>query len=230
MAARYALYYAPAARSELWMRGCRWLGRDPERDEALEQPSVPGFDPVRIAALTDSARRYGVHATLKPPFRLRAGCGEADLERAIAALARTQRRFMLPPLQVERLDGFLALVPHGEHADLLRLARCCVTQLDALRQPPDGAELARRRAAGLSARQEELLSCWGYPHVLEEFRFHLTLTERLDAQDDAHLRPWLCAWFAPARSATLAVEDLALYVEDTPGKPFRLVRRYRLDG
>jgi len=230
MKARYALYYAPAAHSELWTRGCRWLGRDPERDEALEQPSVPDFGPARIAALTASARTYGFHATLKPPFRLHRGCSEADLERAIAALARTQRRFVLPPLQVERLDGFLALVPDGESVGLSRLARCCVTQLDALRQPPDEAELERRRAAGLSARQEELLRCWGYPYVLEDFRFHLTLTERLGAQDDAHLRPWLCAWFAPARSTTLMVEDLALYVQDAPGMPFRLARRYRLDG
>ncbi len=40
-------------------------------------------------------------------------------------------------------------------------------------------ELQRRRAANLTPRQEFLLMHWGYPYVLDEFRFHMTLTRRL---------------------------------------------------
>ena len=49
-------------------------------------------------------------------------------------------------------------------------------------RPPGAAELERRRKAGLSAAQEKMLLRWGYPYVLDEFRFHLTLTGRLQPE------------------------------------------------
>jgi len=230
MAARYAVYYAPPADSELWRLGCRWLGRDPQRGEILEQPAVQGMDAARIAALTASPRTYGFHATLKPPFRLREGCVADDLDRALAAVSRTQRPFTLPRLQLARLGGFLALTPVDADEALRDLAQRCVVELDGLRHPPDEDELLRRRSAGLSERQERLLERWGYPYVLEEFRFHLTLTDRVSVADGARLSTWLDAWFAAAREQTLAVEDVSLYVQPASREPFQLLRRYRLAG
>jgi len=228
MAARYAVYYAPPAESELWKLGCRWLGRDPQRGEILEQPVVQGMDAARIAALTASPRTYGFHATLKPPFQLREHCDADDLERALTALARTQRPFALPRLQLSRLGGFLALTPVGAHEALSNLAQRCVVELDGLRRFPDEEELLRRRSAGLTDRQERLLARWGYPYVLEEFRFHLTLTDRVSEPDAARLAAWLDSWFAPALAQTLAVEDVSLYVQPALREPFKLLRRYRL--
>jgi putative phosphonate metabolism protein len=230
MGARYAVYYAPPAHSELWRLGCRWLGRDPQRGENLEQPAVQGMDAARIAALTAAPRSYGFHATLKPPFRLREDCVADDLDRALSALSRTQRPFALPPLQLERLGGFLALTPVNADQALRDLAQRCVIELDGLRHPPDEDELLRRRSAGLSERQERLLARWGYPYVLEEFRFHLSLTERVSDPDAARLSAWLDAWFAAALVQPLAVEDVSLYVQPASREPFQLLRRYRLAG
>jgi len=230
MAARYAVYYAPPADSELWKLGCRWLGRDPQRGEILEQPAVQGLDAARIAALTASPRTYGFHATLKPPFRLREGCDADDLDRALAALSRTQRPFALPRLQLARLGGFLALTPVDADEALRNLAQRCVVELDGLRRSPDEEELLRRRSAGLSAAQVRLLERWGYPYVLEEFRFHLTLTDRVSEPDAARLVAWLDSWFAAARIQTLAVEDVSLFVQPASREPFQLLRRYRLAG
>ncbi len=64
-----------------------------------------------------------------------------------------------------------------------RLAELCVKDLDRFRAPPVAAELARRRGAGLSLRQETLLARWGYPYVLDEVRFHMTLTARLAGEE-----------------------------------------------
>lgn len=230
MEARYAVYYAPPVGSELWAYGCRWLGRDPARDVALEQPSVPGWDATRLEALTASPRLYGFHATLKPPFRLADGARETDVDEALRALAQGLPAFALPPLRVSRLGGFLALTPRHPHDGLAALAAACVTGLDHLRRPPGQEELGRRRQAGLSAGQEALLARWGYPYVLEEFRFHLTLTGRIDDSEGEVLGDWLAKWFASALARSLAVEDISLYVQSGPGQPFRLLRRYRLDG
>ncbi len=228
MEPRYAVYYAPPAHGELWRLGCRWLGRDAARDEALEQPSVPGSEATRIFALTAAPRAYGLHATLKPPFRLRDGMDERNVDAALRALADGQRRFELPALRVTRLGGFLALSTAQTHAPTRTLADACVAQLDGLRRAPGEDELRRRRAAGLSARQEEMLVRWGYPYVFDEFRFHLTLTGPVAAEEGAVLAHWLAAWFAPALSMPQPVEDLALYVQSGPQLPFRLLRRYPL--
>src|SRR3546814_16854276 len=67
----------------------------------------------------------------------------------------------------------------------------CVRAFDRFRAPPSETALARRRAAGLSARQEANLQAWGYPYVMEDFRLHFTLTGRITdpAQPDILRRP-----------------------------------------
>ena len=108
------------------------------------------------------------------------------------------------------------------------LAADCVTAFERFRRPSVARELDRRRGAGLSARQDALLVRFGYPYVLDEFRFHITLTERLDPQDSTALKPWLEAHFAAALREPLAVEDLCLFVQERPDAPFRILRRFPL--
>jgi hypothetical protein len=54
------------------------------------------------------------------------------------------------------MGGFLALTPAYDLTVLERVASACVPDLDTFRAPVSGAELARRRKADLSARQEAL--------------------------------------------------------------------------
>src|SRR5512145_1583919 len=108
---RYAIYFAPSERSSLWRLGCGWLGRDAQRDCALEQPRLGGLAPARIAELTAAPRLYGFHATLKPPFALAAGRSADGLRAALAGFARLRAPFLLPPLEVGMLAGFIAMLP-----------------------------------------------------------------------------------------------------------------------
>src|SRR5690606_25636692 len=103
-------------------------------------------------------------------FRLADGRGEAELQAALEAFCATRRPVSIGRLVLADLKGFLALVPERQEAALEELAADCVTAFDGFRAPPGEAELARRRAAGLSARQDRYLHAWGYPYVLEEFR------------------------------------------------------------
>ena len=230
MSARYAIYYAPAQGSVLWQAGCRWLGRDPATRESLQQPAVPGWSAQRVHRITASARLYGLHATLNPPFRLAPGYDPEALDRALAAFARQRSPPAALQLSLAPLAGFLALQPLAPSAPLLDFAAACVTGFDAFRCPPEDGELVRRRAAGLSLRQDVLLLEFGYPYVLDQFRFHITLTDRLTPEDLACLQPWLAAYLTDALREPLTLSDICLFVQPAAAQPFRLLRRYPLQS
>jgi uncharacterized protein YchJ len=203
---RAALYWAPGLRDPLWRASCAWLGRDPETGAVCMQPDVPG-----IAELTAEPRRYGFHATLRPPMRLATGWDE--FREAAFAAARAVAPFRLPALEVADIGGFLALREAGPCPALRALADCCVTLTNKHRLAPGAEELARRRAAGLSPRQEALLQAWGYPYVMEEWFFHLTLTRRLGAGERAVVRAAAEAHFAPVLGVERWVEEIAIFTQ-----------------
>lgn len=218
---RVAVYYAPAPDDPLWRAACTWLGRDPETAADCRQPSIPG-----IADLTADPRRYGFHATLKPPMRLATAY---DLFLADAeALARTLPSFDLPALEVADIHGFLALREARPSPELHLLADACVTGLDHHRAPPDDAELARRGAAGLSPAQAANLTRWGYPHVLDTWFFHMTLTQRLTPDERARIQPAATAHFAAARAHPRRVDALTIFTQAAPGAPFLIAERLPL--
>lgn len=227
---RYAVYYAPAAGSPHAEFGAQWLGRD----ALLPGRSVPALEMGGIAAEArwaqcSSARRYGLHATLKPPFRLAESAILAELEPALQALAHAHAPFELP-VQVAPLSEFLAWRPLSADLRLNDLAADCVARLDGFRQPPDAAELARRRQAGLTPGQEALLQRWGYPHVMENFRFHLTLSDALPAQELAALHAALQRASSGLAQLPLQIDALCLFVEAAPGDDFQCLRRFPLLG
>lgn len=203
---RAALYWTPNLGDPLFAAGNAWLGRDPETGATLPQPDVPG-----IAALTADARRYGFHATLRAPMRLRAAWPE--LLDATARIAASQRPFVLPRLQLASVDGFLALTLSAPCPAMDALARACVQGTEAVRAPLNEFELARRRAAPLTARQEELLAAWGYPYVMEEFSFHMTLSDRLNEAQLRALWPVAEAHFAASLAMPRMVEEIAVFTQ-----------------
>lgn len=227
---RLALYWAPPVGSALATIGAAWLGRDATGARLGDRPVLQGFDAERLAQLTEAPRHYGLHATLKPPFSLAEGSDEAQLGAAIDAAARQIAPFMMPPLLLRLLDGFLALVPAAPCPALDDLAARCVADFDGFRRPASAAELARRRASGLSPRQDENLLRWGYPYVFEDFRFHVTLTGRLDPAEAERLQPLLARLFAPAIGIPFEVNDVTLFVQDEAALPFYQRWRFSLTG
>lgn len=217
---RYAIYYAPAPGTALHQLSAHWLGRDAHTGEALAQPAIDG-----IAGLTAEPRRYGFHATLKAPFALRRGIEPEPLMRACAALAAQVGVFRVR-LRPDVLDGFLALVPDGDPAALNSLAERCVRELDGFRSPPSEAELKRRRMAPLSARQEAQLTRWGYPYVLDDFRFHMTLTQKLAPGDADRLMAAADAHFSPVLREPVAIDGITLFQEPGPGADFLALRHF----
>ena len=217
---RYAIYFAPMPATPLHGLGSRWLGRDAHTGEKLAQPALEELVP-----LTREPRRYGFHGTLKAPFALREGIREEALMRGCAALAASSGTFRLR-LKVDLLDGFLALVPEDDPAPLRALAERCLRELDGFRKPLSEEELARRRTVRLTERQDANLLRWGYPHVLDDFRFHMTLTERLDVSDAAPLAAAAAEHFAAALRDPIAIDGITLFEEPAAGAPFLAIRHF----
>jgi hypothetical protein len=186
-------------------------------------PGVPaGWTRAAVDAMTVDARRYGFHATLKPPFRLAEGRTAEELDAAVARFAAGSAAAVVPRLTLARLGGFFALVPGTEAPGLHALADEIVTAFDDFRAPASEAELARRNQATLTPRQGELLDAWGYPYVLDEFQFHLTLTDRIPQQQRPTVERVLSDWFAELLGADVPVDALAVFAEAEPGAPFTL--------
>ncbi|MDP3228850.1 MAG: DUF1045 domain-containing protein [Acidovorax sp.] len=224
---RYAVYYAPSPGTLGWLAGSHWLGRCAALLQPMQQLAIDGVLPQDLHRLTAAPRRYGWHATLKAPFALAPGTDWITLHQAVQAVARGLQPFVMPPLQVQRIDNFLALVPapsHAANALIHEAATACVMQLQPLAAPLGDAELARKRASGLTPRQDALLQDWGYPFVLEEFRFHMSITGDLRPFDDTTQTLVLDAaqeFFSDL--PTLKFNSLALFAEPTPGADFVLL-------
>jgi putative phosphonate metabolism protein len=230
-APRYALYYAPRPEEGLAVAASQWLGWNPDSARARAVPLSSGIDPQRLAELTAEPRRYGFHGTLKPPIALADGVSEGDFLAAVGQFAAGQRALSISSLMLAKLSDFLALVPAVRSPELQDLADRCVIEFDEFRRPAGEAELARRRANGLSPRQEELLKRWGYPYVLEEWRFHLTLTGRIaDAAERAAVMGILRQRFSGFVDRPLAVRDLCVFRQSAPERPFSVLARFRLGG
>ncbi|MBD0273804.1 MAG: DUF1045 domain-containing protein [Acetobacteraceae bacterium] len=218
--ARLALFWAPDFGDPLHRAGSSWLGRDAQTGAPLPQPAAPGHD---LRAITAEPRGYGLHATLKAPFRPRVSWAEAM--DAASALAGRLRPFDLPPLAVRDLDGFLALREAEPCPPLRALADACVEALDRCRAPPDEAELARRRGAKLSPQQQANLVRWGYPYVFGDWRFHMTLTRRLSPGERAAVLPAAEAHLREALGHARRVSSLCLFTQAAPGAPFLIAER-----
>ena len=223
---RYAVYWLPDGALGRW--GESWLGWRMSDGTPLPRPDIPGL-PRPLPDLTAAATVYGLHATIKPPFRLAAGQDRDALLGAFAAFCAGQSAVRSGPLEVSTLDGFLALTPTGDCAGLTALAAAAVATLDRFRAPPSEAEVARRRAAGLTARQDELLRLWGYPYVMEAFRMHVTLTGRLPKAEAAQVQAVLSPLVAPLLGDRLDITHLSLVGERAQGG-FQRVAHHALAG
>lgn len=223
---RYGLYVVPEG--GLYRAGADWLGWDSVAGGPVAQPDLPGL-PDSPATLTATPRKYGFHGTVKPPFRLADGVDAAGLDAAARAFCAGHPPVTIPAMAVRRLGGFVAIVPEEPSAALADLAGATVAALDAFRAPPGEAELARRRKSRLTERQEALLARWGYPYVMEEFRFHLTLTGSLAPDAAEAAQGVLARHFAPHLAGSVSIGSLCLMGEDAAGM-FHLIHRYTLSG
>ena len=219
------LLRAAAGRSAVRGRR-RWLGRDPAERRAGAAAGYSGHRgghrraaALRLPCDAEAADAAGGRAAV-----VRRGGGGAQLAGRTAP-------FDLPPLAVSDVFGFLALRETVPCPPLQALADACVEHLDPFRAPPSDAELARRRRANLTPRQDAMLVRWGYPYVFDTWFFHMTLTRRLTAEEKRRLPCRRRRHISRVRSRLpRRVTDICLFVQPAPGEPFVIEQRLPLRG
>ena len=222
---RYAVYFLPDG--GFYRVGADWLGWCNRQGTERSHPELAGLSRP-IAQITDTPRKYGFHATIKPPFKLAKGQSSHDLAARFRELCQATSRVEIPVLEIRRLGGFVAAVPASHNPALQELAATMVKGLDPFRAPASESELAKRRSANLTRRQEEMLVAWGYPYVMDEFRFHLTLTGGLGA-DAGGISDRLSTLFTPVMPTPFRIDSLCMVGEDAAGR-FHVLNRNTLSG
>ena len=215
---RYAIYYAPEPGSPLDAFGRSWFGGNP--------PTVTKLSAKRIADLSESPRRYGFHGTLKPPFGLNPATTLNSLLDAAHVFARTLAPIEIPPLELAIIGKFIALTPVTQSAALEKLSAACVRAFEAFRVPLSDEQLESYKLNRLTVHQEQMLEHWGYPYIMEEFRFHISVTDRID---DSHERDEVMTALetlaAPVLGKAIVVRDLTVFGQVGPDEPMVAIER-----
>lgn len=204
---RFAIYYTPAPEHPLTVAARTWLGRD---------AFAPGTGAADVCEriLVSEPRRYGFHATVKAPFRLREGTSVEALERALGGFAATMSVCPIGPMRIDLLDGFFALVPIHPLPTLRGFASRVVEEFDPFRAPMDKDDLKRRMSRELDEVEMTNFVTWGYPYVGDRFRFHMTLTDRVPEGERIGVQARLEAAFHPYLSEDFQIETLSLFVQE----------------
>lgn len=216
---RYAIYFSPE--QALAEAGAAWLGWDMVAGLHRPHPELTGID---LSTITERPRKYGLHATIKPPFVLAHGASFADLRNATCSLCTTFAPVILTGLKVSALGPFLALTIAGKQEAAAALAGEAVRRLDAFRAPLSEDALARRRQARLTPAQDQHLRDWGYPYVLDEFQFHITLTGRLSRADEKTARVAAETYFEPLLPKPFIIGSLSLAGQKSDGMFYEIER------
>lgn len=221
---RYAIFYTPSG--DLADFGAAWLGWDSAAGCRLSHCDVAGLD---VAEITATPRKYGLHATLKAPFRLADGASLDQLHSAAQRFAKGHAAFDIGALELRDDRGFVALRPEKPSEVLQEFAAAIVKDFDPLRAPLTEADIARRRKAALNARQDQQMLDWGYPFIFEDFHFHLTLSGSLPKEVATTVMAELAPLLTPVVPNPFTIDAITVMGQDSDGM-FHQIHRYALTG
>lgn len=225
---RYAIYFAAGSDSALSRFGAELLGYDAYSGGEVSFPEQALHVAPDWREVSADPRKYGFHATLKAPMALAPGKTEVELMAACAAFAGNTRPIPTIRPVVDAISGFIAVIPAEPVEALQQLAADCVREFDLFRAALTAEDRARRKPEKLSERQRDYLDRWGYPYVMEEFRFHMTLTGRLDADRRGPILQMLRTRFAALGIETLPIDRIALFKQDDAKGRFRIIGEWTL--
>ncbi len=214
---RYAIYWTPAPETAMAEFGALWLGGT----------ETFGLAPAFTARAIKSPAHYGLHATLKAPFRLRDDVSPRALQDALDEFCSTRRPASGGPLALAQYQRYLTLALNGNTADIDWLAAESVTHFDRFRAPLEEIDRNRREIDSMSPREATFLEEFGYPYVLSDFRFHISLAGPLAASELDETAKALDPHLASFVTGPFQIEDLTLLGEPKGGGVFKILSRHR---
>lgn len=204
--------------------GSSWLGWDTISGQPASQPETDSA--VNIQKITEAPRKYGLHATIKAPFRLANNVTVLELEQQLKILCGAIKPVEFN-LKLSELSGFFALTPTVKNTELRKLHTKVVRELDYFRAQPTKEEIIKRRENQLTSEQDQNLIKWGYPYIFENFYFHITLTGKIPEDFRNKVKGKIENFFQPVLQQKINLSELALVGEAKDGN-FYVIRQMPL--
>lgn len=226
--ARYAIYFAPDDDSELGVFGATVLRRHALDSTDWLNPAMPVEFP-QSSVWSDRIQRpahYGFHATIKAPFELSKGQVSDNLIADVADFCQSQQTISLDGLAPIRTNRYDALAFEIQPEALRQLASDCVMRFDKYRAPLTDADIVRRDPASLTEREIENMHSFGYPYILDDFNFHMTLSGRND-HNDADYLSWLRSLYQSMVTTTPLLDRLCVFYQPDRATPFVRIEEFQ---
>ena len=224
---RFAIYFVPPESNDLTRFTASWFGWDVYKGIKVDYPVLHNLN-YDIKEITNTPSKYGFHGTLKAPFSLVPNKTIDDLKLSLSMLSRSIKKFLIPSICLREISGFIAIVPTVQNQSINFLARKCLEGLDCFRDAEPPEILNKRRSAGLSSSEERHLLKWGYPYVLDDFRFHLTMTGKLTPKVSKNVFSVLSSELQAALNAPLPINKICLFGESNINGQFEVIDEFSL--
>ncbi len=183
---RYAIYYAPPKESNLEEFGRYWFGWDPLNAKLINNKQrinyLNGFGIKNLKNIDKNvliAKKYGFHGTLIPPFKLNKNYSTNLLFKKTEDIAKKFKKFKFYKFKLKKINNFYAFVQNKKNNNINKLSNRLVRELFKFRSPLTKKEIDRRNPSKLSKFQLNILYKWGYPYLMSEFKFHMTLASEV---------------------------------------------------
>ena len=183
---RFAIYYAPTKGSGLEEFGKQWFGWDPldakfinkkQRINYLNRFGIKNLKNIDKNVLI--AKKYGFHGTLIPPFKLNKNYSTNTLFKKTEDIAKKFKKFKFYKFKLKIINNFYAFIQNKKNSDINKLSNRLVKELFKFRSPLTKKEIDKRNPSKLSKLQLNILYKWGYPYLMTEFNFHMTLASEV---------------------------------------------------
>ena len=179
---RVAIYFLPKKNSSLENFGKNLLGRDINKKKKISLTRRQKYFINRGFTYFDELKdyceqpaKYGFHATLKAPFRLKRNVKTKNFYDVISHIAAQHSRFKIKGLKIVYRKKFTFITSRKPNKLLINLENDLVKHLDTFRAELNKTEIKKRIPDSLTFKQNKYLKEWGYPFVFDQFKFHMTL-------------------------------------------------------
>ena len=150
------------------------------------------------------------------------------MEKKVYEIAKELQRFDVGKLNLKKIGNFIALVP--EKNDKIKyLSNKLVTGLDFLRDELLEEEILKRNPQTLTLNQKKMLTNWGYPYVLDEFNFNLTLTDKIDNKKIDNILKSIKRNLRYIDFEKVNFNNICIFGEKKDEK-FYFIKRFKLEG
>ncbi len=224
---RYAIYYVPPESDHLTKFAASWFGWDVYQGIRVNYSELSNLN-YDIKEITKKPCKYGLHGTLKAPFSLAKDRTIDELRLSLSRLSSSIKKFEIPFISLRKISGFIAIVPTTQNKKLNFLAKKCLQELDCFREVESLEILNKRRSVELSSSMKQNLLKWGYPYVLNDFQFHLTMTSKLAPKVSENVFSVLSSELSSVLNSPLVISKICLFGESKIHGKFKVIEEFSL--